>query len=382
MSVRAVGLALACALALVAAAPAARACIWDRDTLAQERARFPTALELLTGKFIRHTPEFYAWRLRDRQARIAANPDDLALVDDLAVAHDKLGQHAEAIAATQAILPRAPRRYETLANLGTFYLHSGDFERGLEFIDRALEVNPDAHFGRERYQRWLAEYLMTHRDGAAPVQLPLFARAPHGFEVFLADKHGVEQLSLEHTQEAVRGVLGMMRFGKHDSPILCEVLGDLLSAPGFLDGALLAARAYLMAADNTDDRAARAAYRAQADAVLALQIANFGDHRRIPLAELEQALRRERAEADAWYAEFAALEAAWIRDSPDPEAEVARFFAAEPTVTGVAPDTVESPLDFLARHRLLLAILALAGIAGAVLVHRAARPPRAASDDP
>ena len=53
--------------------PPALACIWDTDTLLAERSRFPTALELMTGKFIRHPPELYAWRLRDRSAKIAAN---------------------------------------------------------------------------------------------------------------------------------------------------------------------------------------------------------------------------------------------------------------------------------------------------------------------
>ena len=45
---------------------AADACVWDSDTLEQERSRYPTALELITGKFLRHTREFYEWRIRDR----------------------------------------------------------------------------------------------------------------------------------------------------------------------------------------------------------------------------------------------------------------------------------------------------------------------------
>ena len=51
------------------------------------------------------------------------------------------------------------------------------------------------------------------------------------FEGFLAAKSGAEYLALPDAQAAVNGVLGMMRFGKHDSPILYEALGDLLSGP-------------------------------------------------------------------------------------------------------------------------------------------------------
>jgi hypothetical protein len=51
-----------------------RACLWDYDTLRQERARFPGALELITGKFLRHSPEFYQWRIEDRRRRLDADP--------------------------------------------------------------------------------------------------------------------------------------------------------------------------------------------------------------------------------------------------------------------------------------------------------------------
>ena len=44
--------ALALAGLLVLAPRAAFACYWDFDTLLQERARFPSTLEIITGKFL------------------------------------------------------------------------------------------------------------------------------------------------------------------------------------------------------------------------------------------------------------------------------------------------------------------------------------------
>jgi hypothetical protein len=32
------------------------ACMWDYDTIKMERTRFPSTLELITGKFLRHSP--------------------------------------------------------------------------------------------------------------------------------------------------------------------------------------------------------------------------------------------------------------------------------------------------------------------------------------
>lgn len=361
--------------AVVFAAPGAEACYWDNESLMHERSRFPTALELMTGKFLRHTPEFYTWRVQDRLARIAREPDNLALVDDLAVGYDKLGQHAEAITAALAILPRDPRRYETLANLGTFYLHSGDFERGIEFIDRALEVNPDAHFGRERYQRWLAEYIVGKRAADGSLTLPLFSSEPHGFELFLAAKRGVAHLGIEDSQAAVKGVLGMMRFGKHDSAILCEALGDLLNAPtSKLDAKLLAARAYLMAAHATTDPVARASYSHQAKLALSGQ-QGFSERDDVSIEGVKKALRSERAEADAWYAELAAREIEWIRDSPDPEAEIRKLYVEDPVTTGVAPPASPTPFAFFVRNWMVLAAIALFIIVIAAIGRRMSRPP-------
>ncbi len=361
---RVAALLLAAALTLAASSPVA-ACLWDTDTIMQERSRFPTTLELMTGKFIRHAPGLYAWRVRDRQAKIAADPEDLSLVDDLAVAHDKLGDHAAAIAAMEGILDRAPRRYETLANLGTFYIHDGQLERGVEFIDRALEVNPDAHFGRERYQRWLAEYVLGCKGESGAIVFPLFIRAPHGFEAFVADKRGVDRLSVADAQAAVQGVLGMMRFGDHRSPILLEALGDLLSAPHDHDAGRLAARAYLLAADAVGDPSARGHYEAQAEEILAF-------HRDGDLETVRAALADERAEADAWYAELVAREEAWIEAGDDPEAKIAELYASDPRITGELP-WASTPWAEIARSwRLPIALVGL-GLGGLFIARRRSR---------
>jgi tetratricopeptide (TPR) repeat protein len=130
----------------------ALACLWDSDTLKQERYHFPETLELVTGKFLRHSKEFYEWRIQDRVAKLKSEPKNLTYLDDLAVAYEKVGDHDKAI---ETILKKEeiqPGIYETYSNLGTFYILTGEFEKGLPFIDKALAINPDAHFGSEKYQ--------------------------------------------------------------------------------------------------------------------------------------------------------------------------------------------------------------------------------------
>src|SRR6185295_1221475 len=85
------------AIFVFAGASVTLACLWDYDTLSMERQRFPNALELITGKFLRHSPEFYRWRIADREAKLKAEPSKLAYYDDLAVAYDKIGDDDKAI---------------------------------------------------------------------------------------------------------------------------------------------------------------------------------------------------------------------------------------------------------------------------------------------
>ena len=79
------------AIVLVIAAPAiAIACMWDSDTLKQERARFPDALELITGKFLRHSNTFGTRQghLRGRMDRqVGTNPADQSHDSDVLHEH-------------------------------------------------------------------------------------------------------------------------------------------------------------------------------------------------------------------------------------------------------------------------------------------------------
>src|SRR5262245_57210074 len=118
-------------VAVVLVPAAAVACLWDYDTIKMERARFPTTLELITGKFLRHSTEFYEWRIRDRLKKLEADPKNAGYLDDLAAAYDKTGQHDKAIETMKWQEVSNPGRYETAANLGTFYFHSGKLDEGI-----------------------------------------------------------------------------------------------------------------------------------------------------------------------------------------------------------------------------------------------------------
>lgn len=198
-------LATAAALFLVGGS-AHNGCLWDSDTLRAEAAGAPGMVETIVGRFDRFPPLYYEMRLERAAADIARDPADLAAYDDAAVSCDRLGLYDEAIAwmarkrvALDVIPSAAPdadvrgdHEYRYLANLGTFHIHRwlangadrstmADVERSRDLIDQAITLNPDAHFGRERYQLmaidWILEPTGIH-DG----------RYPFGFYTSILDR--------------------------------------------------------------------------------------------------------------------------------------------------------------------------------------------------
>lgn len=322
----------------------AGACIWDRDTVLMEARIFPGALDVMTGRFPRHSPEFYQWRVSVTRAKLAANKGDRtpALLDDLAVATHKLGRHEEAIRIMMESLDVEPRRYETLSNLGTFTIYAGDLAASRRWLTQALEINPDAHFGRERYQLWLVEQLMLKRDLAALPELTSgfseatlktlqtdyarFVQLRVNLQEGWARETLLRELSAEEQAKAIEGVLGMMRFADFDNPVLQAALGDLMALQTTNKKApQLAAMAYEHALMKTRDSAERDGLVERSLRALP----SLRDKKR--RLELVKKLDQNLTEGRKIAALVRADEIVWIRERRDVEAEFDRkYLSAEP----------------------------------------------------
>jgi len=350
------------------------ACFWDKDTLAHEQRLAPGVLKVIAGDFPRRSPLLYQLRAqwRTKQLREAGyawlfeserggdverslSPQALRWVDDLAVALDRLERRDEGLSLLKTTLALEPKRYETLANLGTLLIHSGAYEEGLAQLERALEVNPQAHFGRERIQVALVRYLIRNQARSGPLyplskrcltnpKLPvmsdpwlkglpearwegLLSRPKRGAAVYIEPAGGdwmcmvmpsaqpkggcrgfCKALKLRGVspKEGLKGVLGMMRFSDHRHPALLEALGDLLLAEGYKGPNRLAAMAYLQASRATGlDQQARRGY--EALAALSLVGHRFG------LKELDETLQKQLKRAARLSAKIARDEERWSR---------------------------------------------------------------------
>lgn len=149
--------------------------------------RYAMVHDVLTERYPRHGRAYYEERNRRVRAALetAGTPDERwPLADDLGAGLDFLGEHDEAVAVLRrkraeqeaaGISGRA--MYTTYANLGTFLIHGafgeaiagdaaarGRLEEGRALIDRAIAVNPGAHFGREAWQAVAVESILAAID--------------------------------------------------------------------------------------------------------------------------------------------------------------------------------------------------------------------------
>ncbi|WP_164914107.1 tetratricopeptide repeat protein [Aquimarina sediminis] len=325
-------------------------CFWDYDTIEMERMQFPDVIELISGKFLRHSQEFYQWRIEDRELKLQKYPDSLYLYNDLAVAYSKVGNDKKAIEIIKRKERIKPNDYTTYANLGTFYIHNGQLSLGIEYIDKAIKINPDAHFGREIYQRYLVEYVMQKMKNEK-ITLPLssevsrnFDRFPRykldNFYTFLVNKYNSkieiplqkDLLPKEELDKAIKGVMGMMKFGNYNSPVLLEALGDLLMANGWKKGARqLAARAYFKASYHSKQTETIRLYEQKVAYVLYHQYTKKkGD--RFTIKELEKLLKEEIAEGVKYSEKIRRDEINWIQSGVNPEKEFAKKYYRKPSL--------------------------------------------------
>jgi len=172
--------------------------MWDRDTLAQELQGIPEIADVIAGRFERNPDLYYEMRIERIESDLSAGKaEPPSVFFDIAVSLDKLGRHTEAIACIEKRLKqyllnldwgagpkdRSNFEYQRWANLGTFYIHRGvkqaeaglpDIRKGLSFIEKAIEINPGAHFGREVVQVALVEDLIWELEGETGERPALF----------------------------------------------------------------------------------------------------------------------------------------------------------------------------------------------------------------
>ena len=295
-------------------------CIWDSDTLDDELRGLPDAEQIVNGRWFRHGEAYYRQRIATLPAQLEKNPRDLQAHDDLAVAHERLGDRDAAIAVmkrkAEALkdTPDPEHQYRYHANLGTFHAHAGQLEQALVELEKAVTLNPDAHFGRERFQIDLIRYVLEARKNPevwtehdfltwSGYRVSYSGLTPGSFTGSVGEKEK------ETTwQKAYTAVVGMLRFGGLEGAELYRTLGDLFSAHGDLN---LAWWCYQYAIEKKHPAAERIAY-AVAGIEEHWDEAGLGDP---PTMDTFRAVRKN---ADQWLANFHRAEEAALARGEHP----------------------------------------------------------------
>ncbi|HXX92082.1 MAG TPA: hypothetical protein VEN81_00520 [Planctomycetota bacterium] len=316
------------------AIPLILGCIWDSDTIDDELRGVPDGLTLVTGRWYRHTSAYYEKRIAELPGRLAARPDDLEAYDDLAVAWERTGHRDRAIEVMERKRQALDRhdspehRYRYHANLGTFLAHAGRLSEGLVEIERALALNPSAHFGREHYQVDLIRYLIAVKS--APELWKMHDalsyagyryRSTSRRSVTLPAYTGQSEGRLEVAWNGAYAAIGsILRYGGTEGAELYRILGDLFAENGDLN---LSWWAFQHALEKKHP----------ASEVIQTRVSEIetfwqrSGYRSIPTLELYRAAR---IEADRWASTFGAVEdEALIRGESPGQTEILRSITEE-----------------------------------------------------
>lgn len=224
-------------------------CYNDSDTNLTELRDNLDITYAIAGRFTIYPPEYYKRRIEIQTAKLKKNPNDLNAYDNLAVAYDRIGKHDEAIATIRKeralldkpgvnpltevkdeLVPNAPpvnHRYTVEANEGTFLIHrwiangeNSDLTDAIEaekHIAKAIEINPNAHFGREFAQLYCMRAILKgakEGDWKAHFTENL---------ITIADQDKVDHKALR------KGIAGMMVLGNAwNSPVMLEAIMALV----------------------------------------------------------------------------------------------------------------------------------------------------------
>lgn len=143
----------------VMAAITSRACIWDADTLSHEKSRSKDLASAILGEA--PVPDD-AEKLRARITELNAHRNEASAEwwDNLAGAYLRLNQPAEAVKILEPVVGKFTNDYGVHANLGTAYHLLGRYAEAEKEIARDLAINPNAHFGFEKYHLALLQFLV------------------------------------------------------------------------------------------------------------------------------------------------------------------------------------------------------------------------------
>lgn len=199
------------------AAAVSLACLWDRDTLREESLGKKEIAAVVNGQLGKHSTAFYEAKVTYTRALVDKGTAPKERYDDLAVALARTGKIDEAIAVLAEKEKKFPGEYTTEANLGTFLAMKGDLDGAIQHLEAGIKINPDAHFGREKYQVQLLKDAKAAKAGKKlDACANLFGVSSDGEDAMWIERPGKivarDDIKMPPADAAV-AMVGLIRFG-------------------------------------------------------------------------------------------------------------------------------------------------------------------------
>ena len=217
-------------------ASSAAACYNDNDTYLTELRDNLDLTNAIIGRFTLYPPEYYKKRIEIQTEILKKDPNNLEAYDNISVAFDRIGEGDIAlkwIREKRKHLINAPtlQLYSTEANEGTFLIvrwirghKTGDLTDAIEsekHIAKALQINPNAHFGREFAQLYCIRAMI--QSGKVEDWMGTFTQNL----IFIADHDHIDRKKLRY------GIAGMMVLGAAwNAPVFIQAIGELVPEEG------------------------------------------------------------------------------------------------------------------------------------------------------
>jgi tetratricopeptide (TPR) repeat protein len=162
----------------------ALACTWDSDTSRDEATLNPERFDILIGQFAHHGVPYYRQRIERFSDKNHLTRDEK---NDLAVAHMRVGRFNESEDLLIEILDEYPDYYPAISNRGVLAKKSGDFETAIEFIEKALAINPEGHMGIGDWYLKMLRWRQSVENGTIPrgYFIPLWSNSDLDRDVYL-----------------------------------------------------------------------------------------------------------------------------------------------------------------------------------------------------
>lgn len=99
---------------------------------------------------------------KDSLSRVGLGKLDYKGLSDYAVIELKIGDRKKAVDILEKLYVQHPNEYNIVANLGTAYEVTGNNEKALELLRKAVAINPRSHYGSE----WIHVAILEQKVGA------------------------------------------------------------------------------------------------------------------------------------------------------------------------------------------------------------------------